>query len=74
MVAGSDQRDLAFIQLQGLFDGLLRIEASIDHPAYAGGVEQRASLGVLLFGARRLIGRAEQGGPRQLNLAQLGKD
>ena len=69
-----DERDLAFIQFQGLFDGLLRIEASIDHPACAGGVEQSAGLGVLLLNARRLIRRAQKGGPRELNLAELRKE
>ena len=65
---------LPLSNFKACFDGLLRIEASIDHPACAGGVEQSAGLGVLLFDARRLIRRAEKGGLRELNLAELRKE
>jgi hypothetical protein len=55
---GIDKRDFSFIQLECLFDGLIRIEASIDHPAGTRGAEQTAGLGVLLVDAGRLVGRA----------------
>ena len=67
-----DEGDLALIQFQGLFDSLVRIETPIDHPACGRCGEQGARLRVRLLSTRRLVCRAEKGGFRKLNLAELG--